>query len=68
MKNRNDTVNRKARNKVAIFYKSHGRFIGPYCGMTVPKTEVSKMREDGTLSLISNYILKSPLQLRRRAV
>jgi len=64
MKNRKS--NRRPRNRIAIFYKSHGEFIGPYCGITLSKRQVTNLRDTGELSKISNYILRSPLQLRRR--
>jgi hypothetical protein len=66
MKNRNNKSNRKPRNRIAIYYKSHGQFIGPYNGMTFSQKEISGLSEDGTLNHVSNYVLRSPLQLRRR--
>lgn len=56
----------RPRNRVAIFYKSHGEFIGPYCNMTFSQRQINQLRKDGTLSEISNYVLRSPLQLRKR--
>ena len=64
MKNRKS--NRRPRNRIAIFYKSHGEYIGPYCGVTLSKTQINNLRQEGTLSELSNYVLRSPLQLRRR--
>lgn len=64
MKNRK--TNRRPRNRLAIFYKSHGEYIGPYYGVTLSKRQVKDLRQDGTLTELSNYILRSPLQLRRR--
>ena len=64
MKNRKS--NRRPRNRIAIFYKSHGEYIGPYFGVTLSKTQINNLRQDGTLSELSNYVLRSPLQLRRR--
>ena len=61
MKNRKKTVTR-----YAIFYKSHGEYIGPYRGDTFSKRRVSEMKRDGELNFLSNYVLRSPLQLRRR--
>lgn len=58
--------NRKPRNRVAIYYKSHGEFIGPYAGTTYPKRLIEKWKKDGTLKEVSNYVLRSPLQLRPR--
>lgn len=62
----NSRSNRRPRNRLAIFYKSHGEYIGPYNGITFSKRQISKLREDGTLQYVSNYVLRSPLQLRRR--
>lgn len=62
----NRITNRKPRNRVAIFYKSHGKYIGPYTGMTFSKKRIREMRTEGILSDIGNYVLRSPLQLRRR--
>lgn len=70
MKNRSKRIrnrqNESPRTRRAIFYKSHGEYIGPYCNMTLTKREVENLRASGTLSELSNYILRSPLQLRRR--
>ncbi len=63
MKNRKS--NRRPRNRIAIFYKSHGEYIGPYNGMTFSKREIRSLREDGTLQFVSNYVLRSPLRLRK---
>jgi len=62
----NRKSNRRPRNRLAIYYKSHGQFIGPYNGVTFSKRQIRQWREDGMLSLVSNYVLRSPLQLRRR--
>jgi hypothetical protein len=60
------TNNRRPRNRFAIFYKSHGDYIGPYGGRTFSMQQVRQMKVNGMLTDISNYILRSPLQLRRR--
>ncbi len=62
----NKTINRKPRNHVAIYYKSHGKFIGPYAGTTFSKKKIVEMRAKGILADLSNYVLRSPLDLRRR--
>jgi hypothetical protein len=64
MENRNK--NRKPRNRVAIFYKREGQFVGPWNGATVSLKELKQWQKSGVLDIIRNYILKSPLQLRRR--
>lgn len=70
MKNKSKRIrnrqNESPRNRRAIFYKSHGEYIGPYCNVIFTKREVENLRTSGTLSQLSNYILRSPLQLRRR--
>ena len=66
MKNISNKSNRRPRNRYAIFYKSHGEYIGPYNGFTLSKKEVQTLSADGTLNYVSNYVLRSPLQLRRR--
>ena len=66
MKNSNYKSQRKARNRVAIYYKSHGEFIGPYENITFSKKEIESLKADGTLQWVSNYVLRSPLQFRRR--
>lgn len=58
--------NRRPRNRIAIFYKSHGEFIGPYGNLTFSKSKIAQSKKDGTLRKLQNYILRSPLQLRRR--
>lgn len=65
-KMKSKTSNRKPRNRIAIFYKSHGEYIGPYWNITLSKNETKTWRENGAFAYLSNYILKSPLQLRRR--
>lgn len=62
----NKTTNKRPRNRVAIFYKSHGEYVGPYTGTTFSKKKIREMREEGLLADLSNYVLRSPLQLRRR--
>lgn len=63
MKNKS---NRRPRSRRVIFYKSHGKYIGPYESEKYTKSEMKRLREDGELAWMSNYLLKSPLQIRRR--
>jgi len=70
MKNRSKRIrnrqNERPRTRRAIFYKSHGEYIGPWHNILFTKSEVKDMQTWGELSELSNYILRSPLQLRRR--
>jgi hypothetical protein len=56
----------RPRNMFAIFYKSHGKFIGPYEGELHTKRQIKELEQSGVLKNIRNYVLHSPLQLRRR--
>lgn len=65
--NKNTNRTRKQNNRIAIFYKSHGKYIGPYGGETFSKKVIDMMQREGTFNYISNYILRSPLQFREVA-
>jgi hypothetical protein len=44
---------------IAIFYKSHGEFIGPYGNLTFSKSKIAQSKKDGTLRKLQNYILQN---------
>ena len=52
-------------NKVryGIFYKSHGKWTGPYAGMTFTKYTWSRKPATTDLNILKNRILKSRVKL-----
>jgi hypothetical protein len=52
------------RNYVAIYYKSNGKYVGPWGGAAIPRKEFESLRNEGVLTRLSNYVLRSPLQYR----
>jgi hypothetical protein len=71
MKNRKNNKNssNKSVTRYAIFYKSHGAFIGPYGGKnnTFSKTALKMMVKNGDLKTLQNAVLKSKLEIREIA-
>lgn len=68
MKKRKNTNQRRPTQlptrRYAIFYKSHGCYIGPYAGVTLTGRDIQRLVLSGELNELSNYVLRSPLQLR----
>jgi hypothetical protein len=68
MKNRKNNKNssNKSVTRYAIFYKSHGRYIGPYGGKehTFSKTGLAKIMRSGEFKSLKNDVLKSKVEIR----
>lgn len=58
--------NTKRKNYVAVYYKSNGKFVGPWGGEAFCRQEFETLRNEGFFSNLSNYVLRSPLQYRYR--
>ena len=63
--NNTDTYMRKSnKQRFGVFYVSHGKWTGPYAGMSFTKHMLSRQPIKGDVSWIKNYVLKSRIQLR----
>lgn len=51
-------------SRYAIFYKSHGFFIGPYGGITLTEQQIRRLTSTEEMTHLRNYILRSPLLFR----
>jgi len=58
----------KSRNpRFGLFYRSNGRWTGPYAGQTFTAYTLNRQPVRGDVSWLKNYILKSRIQLRKVA-
>jgi hypothetical protein len=47
------------KTRFGIFYKSQGRWVGPYCGATYTNYTITRSTMKAEIRLLANTILKS---------
>ena len=52
------------KQRYGIFYKSHGKWTGPYGGVTFTKHTLARKDSQYDLNWIKNYVLKTRIKLR----
>jgi hypothetical protein len=50
--------------RYGVFYRSNGRWTGPYSGMTFTKHSLERNPIQSDVAWIRNYVLKSRIQIR----
>lgn len=53
----------KTQNRLGLFYRSHGRWIGPYKNYTFTEKSIGRNPIKGDISLIKNHVLKSRIKI-----
>lgn len=53
--------------RFGLFYRSNGRWSGPYAGVSFTAYTLNRQPVRGEVSWLKNYILKSRIQVRRLA-
>jgi len=52
------------KQRFGVFYRSNGRWSGPYAGLSFTNYSLGRNPIKADLSWIKNYVLKSRIQLR----
>lgn len=51
------------KQRFGLFYRSNGRWAGPYCGVTFTKYTLSRNPVKQEIRFFANYVLKSRVKL-----
>jgi hypothetical protein len=51
------------KQRFGVFYRSNGRWAGPYCGMSFTKYSIERNSVKADIRYFANYILKSRVKL-----
>jgi len=57
-------MTKSKQQRFGLFYRSNGRWTGPYAGMSFTAFSLKRNPVKGDVSWLKNYILKSRIQLR----
>ena len=55
--------NNQTKTRYGVFYKSNGKWIGPYKGKTMTEYTISRKPMQKEISIIKNYILKTKVKV-----
>lgn len=55
---------KQTQKRLGLFYKSNGRWTGPYAGVTFTPYTWSRNPRKAEVNVLKNYVLKSRVALR----
>jgi len=55
---------KEQKQRYGMFYRSNGRWTGPYAGMTFTSYTLKRQPVRGDIKYLKNEVLKSRIQLR----
>lgn len=64
-RNRNIVMAKSTKPRFGLFYRSNGRWTGPYAGLSFTNYTLNRQPLRGDVSWLKNYILKSRIQFRK---
>jgi len=56
--------NKSSKQRFGIFYRSHGKWTGPYAGLTFTQYSLSRKPVSSDIKWLKNRTLKQRIQLR----